>query len=311
MAAAASIRIFHVLLLVLFALLLMAPLIAYPVFLMEVLCYALFACAFNLLFGYVGLMSFGHAAFFAAGSYAAAWAINAHGVTPEIALGFSVIVDLMLGLLYGWLSVQLSGMAFAMTTLALAQMLFFIFLQAPFTNGENGLINSDRGSLLGVFSLRSDYTSYAFAATVFFVGFLLTIRVIHSPFGQILKAIRDNEDRVRSLGYNIQRYKLLAFILSSGLAAMAGGLKAIVLGLATLEDAGFRTSGEVVLMTLLGGMGTLFGPVVGAAILTGMHHYLASLGPWVTFVQGAIFVACVLLFRRGVMGELRRWLSTT
>jgi branched-chain amino acid transport system permease protein len=298
-------REFPVLILALLAVILLSPFFAYPVLLMEILCYALFACAFNLLFGYVGLMSFGHAAFFAAGSYAAAWAINVHGVTPEIALAFSIVVGVTLGTVYGALSVQMSGMSFAMVTLALAQMLSFILLQAPFTHGENGLINSERGSIFGVFSLRSDIESYAFTSLVFLAGFLLTVRIVHSPFGQILKAIRDNENRARSLGYDVQRYKMLAFVLSSGLAATAGGLKAIVLGLATLEDAGFLKSGEVVLMTLLGGIGTLFGPVVGAAILTGMQHYLAGLGAWVSFVQGAIFVGCVLAFRRGVMGELR------
>lgn len=288
------------------ALLALLPFVSYPVFLMKVLCYALFACAFNLLFGFGGLMSFGHAAFFGAGSYAAAWAIAALHVTPELALLMSMAVGAIVGLLFGVVTLRLKGIAFAMATLALAQMLFFVLMQAPFTGGENGLINSDRGSVLGVFSLNSDLNSYIFTVVTFLAIFALTARIVHSPFGQILKSIRDNEIRARSLGYDVQRYKLLAFVLSAAIAATAGGLKSLVLGIATLEDAGFLLSGHVVLITLVGGAGTLFGPVVGALLITGLQQYFASLGSWVTFVQGAVLVVVVLMFRRGIVGEITR-----
>lgn len=295
---------FRIALAFLLLLLVAGPWVFYPVFLMKALCFALFACAFNLLFGYAGLMSFGHAAFFGAGSYAAAWCVHALKLPPELALLIGTGAGALLGLLFGLLSIRLAGMSFAMVTLALAQMFYFICAQAPFTNGENGLVNSVRGNLLGRFSLDSDTVSYVFVAIVFLAGFLLVMRVVHSPFGQILKAIRDNESRVRSLGYNVNRYKLIAFVLSSAIAALAGSLKALVFGLATLADVHFGTSGEVVLMTLLGGIGTLFGPVVGALVTTSMWSYLAQFGSWVTFIQGAIFVACVLMFRRGIVGEL-------
>ena len=291
-------------------LLIVGPWVFYPVFLMKALCFALFACAFNLLFGYAGLMSFGHAAFFGAGSYVAAWTVHAFNLPPELALVAGTGAGALLGLVFGQLSVRLSGMSFAMVTLALAQMFYFICAQAPFTNGENGLVNNVRGQLLGRFSLESDAVSYVFVAIVFVAGFLLVVRVVHSPFGQILKAIRDNESRVLSLGYNVNRYKLIAFVLSSAIAATAGSLKALVFGLATLSDVHFGASGEVVLMTLLGGIGTQFGPIVGALVTTSMWSYLAQFGAWVTFIQGAIFVACVLMFQRGIVGELAEWRSS-
>lgn len=295
---------FYLALTALLAFLIIGPFVLYPVFLMKALCFALFACAFNLLFGYVGLMSFGHAAFFGAGSYMAAWSISVLKVQPEVALMLAGTVGALIGLIFGVMSIRLKGMSFAMVTLALAQMFYFFCAQSPLTGGENGLVNSMRGNLFGFLSLESDMISYVFVSVVFLAGFLLVVRVVHSPFGQILKAIRDNEARVLSLGYNVQRYKLIAFVLSSSLAAVAGGLKAIVFGLATLTDVHFGGSGEVVLMTLLGGIGTLFGPIVGALVTTSMWNYLAQFGPWVTFVQGAIFVACVLMFRRGIVGEL-------
>ena len=302
---------FGVSLAILIILLLIGPFVFYPVFLMKALCFALFACAFNLLFGYVGLMSFGHAAFFGAGSYAAAWATFALKSPPELALLLSVVIGATLSLVFGILSIRLKGMAFAMVTLALAQMVYFFCLQASFTGGENGIINPSRGKLFGVFSLQSDMMSYTFVAVIFLLGFLTIVRVVHSPFGQILKAIRDNEARVLSLGYNVPRYKLLAFVLSGTIAAVAGGTKAIVFGLATLTDVHFGTSGDAVLMTLVGGIGTLFGPVVGALVATSMWNYLSQFGAWVTFAQGAIFVACVLTFRRGIVGELATYLKSS
>jgi branched-chain amino acid transport system permease protein len=295
---------FYVSLAILVVLLIVGPFVLYPVFLMKALCFALFACAFNLLFGFVGLMSFGHAAFFGAGSYMAAWSISVLKAPPELALLLAAIMGALVGVVFGVMSIRLKAMSFAMVTLALSQMLYFFCVQSKFTGGENGLINSTRGTLFGVFSLESDMTSYIFVAVVFLACFLLIARVVHSPFGQLLKAIRDNEARVLSLGYNVDRYKLIAFILSATIAAVAGGLKAIALGLATLTDVHFGTSGEVVLMTLVGGIGTLFGPVVGAIVTTSMWNYLAQFGSWVTFVQGAIFVACVLMFQRGIVGEI-------
>ena len=290
-------------------LLALSPVVLYSVFVMKILCYAILACSFNLLFGYAGLMSFGHAAFFGAGSYLAGWAIKSLGAAPEVALLLAMIGGVCLGLVFGIMSIQTTGMAFGMVTLALAQMLYFLFTQAAFTGGENGLINSERGRLFGLVSMQSDIGSYAFAAVVFLACFALILRVVNSPFGQILKAIRENETRVQSLGYDVRKYKLIVFILSATLAAVAGGLKAIVFGLATLEDAHFLLSGQVVLMTLLGGVGTLFGPVVGAIIVTAMDQYLAGFGTWVTFAQGATLVACVLLFRRGIVGEISAWLK--
>ncbi len=283
-----------------------APFYFYPVFLMKVLCFALFACAFNLLIGYAGLLSFGHAAYFGMASYVSAHAAKVWGLPTELAILSSVAVAAMLGLAFGWLAIRRSGIYFAMVTLALAQMVFFFSLQAPFTGGEDGIQAVPRGMLLGFIPLRDNMNMYYFVLGVFTIGFLIVYRAIHSPFGQVLKAIRENGDRATSLGYNTDRYKLMAFVLSAALAGLAGGTKAIVFGMATLTDVHWTMSGEVVLMTLLGGMGTIFGPVVGATVIVTMQNYLAPFGQWVLVIQGAIFVVCVLLFRRGIIGELGR-----
>jgi branched-chain amino acid transport system permease protein len=285
-------------------LLIVCPFVLYPVFLMKVLCFALFACAFNLLLGYVGLMSFGHAAFFGMGSYLAAWTARWLGVTPELAIIIGGLTGALLGLVVGWLAIRRQGLTFAMITLALAQMIYFFCVEAPFTGGENGIQQVPRGALFGVISLGPDMAMYALVAVIFLIGFLLIHRIVHSPFGQVLKAIRENEPRATSLGYRTDDYKLLAFVLSATLAGIAGGMLAIVFGIATLTDVNFTTSGDVVLMTLLGGLGTIFGPVVGALVITAMENYLAQFGSWVTVTQGAIFVICVLAFRRGIIGEL-------
>ena len=289
---------------VLLVLIVVSPFVLYPVFLMNVLCFALFAAAFNLLIGYVGLMSFGHAAYFGMGAYVAAYAAKVWGLTPELCVLLGGLVGGLLGVVFGWLAIRRQGIYFAMITLALAQMNYFFCLQAPFTHGEDGIQQVPRGALFGVFSLQSDLAMYGFIAVVFLVFFLLIHRIVYSPFGQVLKAIRENEARATSLGYRIDDYKLIAFILSCVIAGVAGGAKSLVFGIATLTDVNFATSGEVVLMTLVGGMGTIFGPVVGALVLKGAENYLAGIGSWVTVIQGCIFVVCVLAFRRGVIGEL-------
>jgi branched-chain amino acid transport system permease protein len=283
---------------------LLAPLVIYPVFLMKVMCFALFACAFNLLIGYVGLLSFGHAMFFGMAGYATAHSAKVWGFTPELAILFGTATACLLGLAAGVLAIRRQGIYFAMITLALAQMVFFFCLQAPFTGGEDGIQAVPRGKLFGVIDLANVWAMYALVFTIFIGGFLLIYRIVHSPFGQVLKAIRENESRAISLGYHVDRYKLLAFVLSATLAGLAGGTKALVFQLASLTDVHWTMSGEVVLMTLVGGLGTIFGPVVGAAVIITMQNYLAHLGAWVTVVQGVIFVACVLAFRRGVIGEL-------
>jgi len=280
------------------------PFALYPVFLMKVLCFALFACAFNLLIGYVGLLSFGHAAYFGMGSYVTAWTAKNWGVTPEIAILLGGLTGAALGCLFGALAIRRQGLYFAMITLALAQMNFFFCLQAPFTGGEDGIQQVPRGALFGLFSLQTDLAMYAVVAVVFLIFFLLIHRIVHSPFGQVLKAIRENEPRATSLGYRTDDYKLIAFVLSTFIAGIAGGTKALVFGIATLTDVNYAMSGEVVLMNLLGGMGTIFGPVVGAGIIVWTENALSSAGSWVTVTQGFIFVACVLAFRRGVVGEI-------
>jgi branched-chain amino acid transport system permease protein len=282
----------------------LAPLVVYPVFMMKVMCFALFACAFNLLIGYVGLLSFGHAMFFGTAGYASAHAAKVWGFTPELAILFAVACSTALGWVAGSLAIRRQGIYFAMITLALAQMVFFFYLQAPFTGGEDGIQAVPRGKLFGLIDLGSAATMYPFVLVIFLGGFLLIYRVVHSPFGQVLKAIRENENRAISLGYDVDKYKLLAFVLSAALSGLAGGTKSIVFQLASLTDVHWTMSGEVVLMTLLGGLGTVFGPVVGAAIIITMQNYLAQLGAWVTVVQGVIFVVCVLAFRRGVIGEI-------
>ncbi len=282
----------------------LAPLVAYPVFLMKVMCFALFACAFNLLIGYVGLLSFGHAMFFGIAAYTSAHAAKVWGFTPELAILFATACAALLGLVVGSLAIRRQGIYFAMITLAVAQMVYFFSLQAPFTGGEDGIQAVPRGRLFGLIDLSNELAMYAFVFAIFIGGFLLIYRIVHSPFGQVLKAIRENESRALSLGYDVDRYKLLAFVLSATFAGVAGGTKALVFQLASLTDVHWTMSGEVVLMALLGGLGTMFGPVAGAAIIITMQNYLAPFGAWVLIVQGAIFVVCVLVFRRGVIGEL-------
>jgi branched-chain amino acid transport system permease protein len=283
-----------------------APFVVYPVFLMKALCFGLFACAFNLLIGYVGLLSFGHAAFLGSAGYVTAHAAKVWGWAPEAAILAGVAAAATLGLLIGVLAIRRQGIYFAMTTLALAQMIYFFCLQAPFTHGEDGIQAVPRGHLFGLLDLHDTLTLYFVVLAVFLAGFLIIYRAIHSPFGQVLKAIRENEPRAISLGYKADQYKLIAFVLSTALVGLAGGTKALVFQLASLTDVHWTMSGEVVLMTLLGGLGTVFGPVVGAFIVIALENYLVQLGAWVTVVQGVIFVVCVLTFRRGVVGELAR-----
>jgi len=288
---------------------LLAPLLLYPIFLMKAMCFALFACAFNLLIGFGGLLSFGHAMFLGTAGYSAAHAAKVWGFAPEFAILFGTATAALLGLVTGLLAIRRQGIYFAMTTLALAQMIYFFYLQAPFTGGEDGIQAVPRGKLFGLLDLSNVWAMYGTVFVIFLAGFLLVFRVIHSPFGQVLKAIRENEPRALSLGYDVNRYKLLAYLLSATLAGLAGATKALVFQLASLTDVHWSMSGEVVLMTLLGGLGTVFGPVVGAFIIITMENYLAQLGAWVTIAQGAIFVVCVLTFRRGAVGELGHWLK--
>jgi branched-chain amino acid transport system permease protein len=286
-----------------------APAFIYPVFLMKALCFALFACAFNLLIGFGGLLSFGHAMFLGMAGYVTAHAAKVWGFPTELAIVAGTLAATVLGWLAGLLAIRRQGIYFAMITLALAQMVFFFCVQAPFTGGEDGIQAVPRGRFLGLIDLSVMMNLYWVVLLVFTLGFLLIFRIIHSPFGQVLKAIRENEARATSLGYRTDHYKLVAFVLSAGLAGLAGGTKAIVFQLASLTDVHWSMSGEVVLMTLLGGLGTIFGPVVGAFIIIAMQNYLAELGAWVTIVQGVIFVVCVLAFRRGIVGEIEAWLQ--
>jgi len=279
----------------------------YPVFLMKALCFALFACAFNLLIGFGGLLSFGHAMFLGTAGYVSAHAAKVWGAPPELAILAGTAASALLGLVSGALAIRRQGIYFAMITLALAQMIFFFCLQAPFTHGEDGIQAVPRGKLFGFIDLSNTLVMYYVVLAIFLFGFLLIFRVIHSPFGNVLKAIRENEPRAISLGYDAERYKLLAFVLSATLAGLAGATKAIVFQLASLTDVHWTMSGEVVLMTLLGGMGTIFGPVVGAFTIIGLENYLAGFGQWVTVITGAIFVVCVLAFRRGIVGEFGAW----
>ena len=286
-----------------------APFIGvYPVFLMKALCFAIFACAFNLLLGYTGLLSFGHAAFMGSAAYATGWLVRSAGFPPEIGVLAGVLLAAVLGLLVGLIAIRRQGIYFAMITLAMAQMIYFICLQMPFTGGEDGLQGVPRGKLLGVISLENDLLMYFVVLAVFVAVFLVIVRVVHSPYGQVLKAIRENEPRAISLGYDVDRYKLLAFVLSTAIAGLAGSLKTVVLGFATLSDVHWSLSGEVVLMTLLGGMGTFAGPVIGAFTIIGLQNFLADrVGSWVTVIIGVIFVVCVIAFRRGIVGELLAW----
>ncbi len=281
-----------------------APIWVYPVFLMKVMCFALFACAFNLLLGFGGLLSFGHAMFLGLAGYTSAHAAKVWGWNPELAVVFGTLSSMVLAYVVGSLAIRRQGIYFAMITLALAQMIFFFSLQAPFTGGEDGIQAVPRGKLFGAIDLADNNNMYVFVLAIFLAAFLFIWRVVHSPFGQILKAIREHQDRATSLGYDTDKYKLLAFVISGALAGTAGATKALVFQLASLTDVHWSMSGEVVLMTLVGGMGTLFGPVAGAAVIVSMQNYLAELGAWVTIVQGAIFVICVLAFRRGTIAEI-------
>jgi branched-chain amino acid transport system permease protein len=294
---------------VLLALAVAAPFILYPVFVMEALCFALFACAFNLLLGYVGLLSFGHAAFFGGAAYVTAHTLKAWNFPPELGILAGTAAAALLGSAFGWLAIRRSGIYFAMITLALAQMVYFFALQAPFTGGEDGIQAVPRGRLFGFVDLGDALTMYYFVLAVFLVGFALIVRTISSPFGQVIRAIRENELRAISLGYHVDHYKLVVFILSASLSGLAGSLKSLVFELASLTDVEWTMSGWVVLMTLVGGLGTISGPVVGAFFLVAMQHYLAQLGSWVTVVQGVIFVFCVLAFRRGIVGTVTALLS--
>jgi len=287
-----------------------APLVGvYPVFLMKALCFALFACAFNLLLGFGGLLSFGHAMFLGTAGYVCAHAAKIWGFPPELAIATGTAAAALLGAVVGSLAIRRQGIYFAMITLAVAQMMYFFYLQTPLTHGEDGIQAVPRGHLFGLIDLSQPLTIYYTVLTIFIAAFLLIYRIIHSPFGQVLKAIRENEPRAISLGYDADRYKLLAFVLSATLAGAAGATKALVFQLASLTDVHWSMSGEVVLMTLVGGLGTIFGPVVGAIVIIAMESYLAELGAWVSVVQGAIFVVCVLAFRRGIVGELGHWLK--
>jgi branched-chain amino acid transport system permease protein len=294
--------------LVMMAILILAPAVVYPVFLMKALCFGLFACAFNLLLGFGGLLSFGHAMFLGMAGYLSAHAAKVWGFPPEFAILTGTAMAALLGIVTGLLAIRRQGIYFAMITLALAQMVFFFCLQAPFTGGEDGIQSVPRGKFLGLLDLHDNIVLYYVVLAIFTAAFLLIYRIIHSPYGQVLKAIRENEPRAISLGYRTERYKLMAFVLSATLAGLAGATKAIVFQLASLTDVHWSMSGEVVLMTLLGGMGTVFGPLVGAFIIAAMENYLSNLGAWVTIAQGIIFVVCVLAFRRGIMGELEAFL---
>lgn len=304
--ASKAVRIVY---LALLALALVAPLIGlYPVFVMKLLCFALFACAFNLLLGFTGLLSFGHAAFFGFAAYVTGYFVKVQNWTPELGILAGVVVAALLGLVFGFVAIRRQGIYFAMITLALSQMVFFLCLQAPFTGGEDGLQGVMRGNLFGVFPLVNDTVMYYVVLAVFLACFLGIMRIVTSPFGQVLKMIRENEPRAVSLGYDVDRYKLLAFVLSAALAGLAGSLKTLVMKFATLSDVHWSMSGEVILMSLLGGVGTFFGPVLGAGIVISLQNMLADkVGEWVTVIIGAIFVVCVLAFRKGIVGELLAW----
>lgn len=304
-----------------------APYFLYPVLLMKVLCFALFACAFNLLIGYTGLLSFGHAAFFGGAGYVAGYALKVWGWPTEAGLLAGVAFAVLIGLVIGGLAIRRQGIYFTMITLALAQMLYFICLQVPYTGGEDGLQGVPRGRLFGMLNLENDLNLYYVVLVIAVAGFALIVRTVHSPFGQILKAIKENEPRAISLGYDVNRYKLLAFVLSAALSGLAGATKTLVLGFETLTDVHWSMSGLVVLMTLVGGLGTLVGPIVGAILIIALENKLGDLGTWlaqisgiewfnsigesVTIVTGLIFIVCVLAFRRGIVGEIGAWLKTS
>lgn len=288
----------------LLAALLVAPFVGYPIFLMTCLCFALFASAFNLLIGYTGLLSFGHAMFFGFAAYISGHAAKVWGLSPELAVLAGTLSATVIGWVVGILAVRRQGIYFAMVTLALSQMIYFFCVQAPFTYAEDGIQSIPRGKLFGMLDMGNDVNMYYFVLAMALIGFALIHRTIHSPFGQVLKSIRENEPRALSLGYDVDRYKLVAFVISATLAGLAGATKSLALGLATLTDVSWQMSGEVVLMTLLGGMGTILGPSLGAAIIITMQNYLSDLGSWVTIIMGVTFVICVLAFRRGIVGEI-------
>ena len=281
---------------------LIAPMLFYPIFLMKILCFALFACAYNLIFGYVGMLAFGHAAFFGSAAYVCAHAAKEWGVSPEVAILGGTAAATLLGAAVGWLAIRRKGLYFAMITLAMAQIVYFYFVQSSWVHGEDGIQSVPRGNLFGLIDLKDTTTMYFFVLCVFLVGFAIVVRAIYSPFGQVLKAIRDNEPRAISLGYDVDRFKLMAFTLSAGLSGLAGSVKALVFQLASLVDVHYMTSAEVLLMVLIGGIGTVLGPIVGSVIVVAMLDYLAGFGAWVLICQGAIYLGCVLCFRKGVVG---------
>ena len=285
------------------ACLIAAPLFFYPIFLMKLLCFALFACAFNLLLGYTGLLSFGHATFFGGAAYFTAHAVKVWGLNPELGILVGVVGAALLGVVVGFFAIRRQGIYFSMITLALGQMFYFFCLQAEFTHGEDGIQSVPRGHLFGFIDLGDTSNMYYFVLAVFVIGIAIIWRFINSPFGMILKSIRENEARAISLGYSVGRYKLGAFVMSAALAGLAGGIKALVFQFATLTDVGWQMSGEVILMTLLGGIGTLIGPIVGAGLVVTLQNYLATSDFPVTIITGVVFMVCVLLFRRGIIGE--------
>lgn len=300
-------------LLVLVICLALAPMAVHPSFLMKAMCFAIFACAFNLLLGYVGLLSFGHAAFFGLASYVSAHATKGWGLTPEVAILMATVTATALGAVFGLIAIRRQGIYFACITLALAQLVYFVCVQAPgFTGGEDGIVNIPRKALFGVIDLKSDTALYVVVSVIFVASMIFIFRIIDSPFGQVLRAIRDNEPRAISLGYRVNTYKVIAFTLSAGLAGLAGALKAIVVQVASLTDVYWATSGDPIVMTLVGGLGTVMGPALGAMVFMGLQTYLSELRSWVLFVQGAVFFVCVLFFRNGVMGllpqRIRKWL---
>lgn len=286
-----------------------APFYAYPVFVMDLLCFALFACAFNLLLGYAGLLSFGHAAFFGGAAYITGYVTKEWGFGPLLGILAGAAFAMVIGTIFGFLAIRRQGIYFAMVTLALAQIIYFLALQMPFTGGENGLQGIPRGQLFGFIDLNSSLSMYYFVFAIFLIGFGIIYRTINSPFGEVLQAIRENESRALSLGYDVDHFKLLAFVISATLAGLAGATKAIIFQFAALTSAHWQTSGEVILMTLVGGLGTIFGPVLGAITVGALSHELSAFGSWVQVILGTIFVVCVMVFRRGIIGEIQRLAS--
>jgi len=286
------------------------PQVVYPVFVMRVMCLALFACAFNILLGHTGILSFGHAAFFGGAAYFCGYMLKEQGLSPEIGILTGVVAASLMGALFGALATRRSGIYLAMITLALSQLVYFVFLRLPWTHAEDGMQQIPRGVLFGVFDLRSPFNLYFLVLTLTILGLALVYRIVHSPFGEVLRAIRDHEPRAKSLGYPVARYKILAFTLSAGLAGLAGSLKAIIYQVASLRDVHWSMSGDVILMTLLGGMNSVFGPVLGAVLISSLYHYFDALGGWVTIMVGVIFITCVLIFRRGIVGQIQQVLET-